>query len=1191
MRGVMGRWLVGGVVLLGVLVFGVCGAQAETAGPRWRVLSVANPTNFSPGDQSGADAIVITAVNVGGVATGCTTEQIEAEPRPGFSPVRACPGGSPVVPAVTVSDQLPAGLKAVEVLGDNAYHDPLGFPTQGKEAGGPPYGLSCSLVPVPSCSTSEPVDPGDVLVVTIRVHVETSVEGSGEVTGEVNEASVSGGGAASVSVNDPVTISSTPAGYGIATGGLMAASSSTQAGGHPNVTGEFFLDTINSRGEKGEGCDLGVASACTLDSEPPGQPKDVRFDLPAGLVGTTVGVPRCTMAEVVNQANCPRDTMIGTATLLAFAVGVRYVITVPVYNIAPSPGEPAAFAFDGLFFPVRLDTSVLSDGEYNVRVTAPDITGGAAAYMSSVTIWGDPAEHNGPGPDAGAKNLSAWTFLEKGRPPQVSFGGRGVEEFSEGSYGRRETVFEKRVALLTAPTQCSTPLVALVESDSWEAPEPLGSAPFTGAGNVAETSEGTATGCGQLSFGAEMSMLPDTLQAGAPAGYSLDLSVPQNVEAEGLATPNVRRVVTTLPLGTVISPSAANGLGDCTSEQFGLRSGVPGGCPRDSQVGSVLVETPALEKPLLGDVFLASPECDPCSPQDAASGGMVRLFVQVVGKGEDGIVVKLEGRAQIDQQTGQVTATFNENPQLPFSEFQLTLTGGERATLSNPRSCGLATTTMDLTPWSAPFTPDATPESTFDVHENCFGPQFTPSFIADTTSNGAGGFSPFVLSFGRGDSDQYLNGVQLHMPPWLLGMISSVTLCQEPEAALGTCGAASEIGEVSVETGPGADPFLVTGGKVFITGPYKGAPYGLSIVVPAKAGPYTLSGTTGTGAVVVRSAISINPVTTALTVTSDPLPTELDGIPLQLRRVNVTVGGNDKFTFNPANCNKAAVEGTLTSVANATAQESSPFQVTNCAALKFQPKFSVSTGGRASKAKGASLAFKISYPKGVMGSEAWFKEAKFDIPKQLPARLTTLQQACLAATFEKNPAACPAHSLIGYTRVHTEVLPVPLEGPVYFVSYGGAKFPDAVVVLQGQGVTVDLTGETFINKKTGVTSATFPDTPEVPFESIEVSLPTGPFSEFGANLPGGSYNFCGRKLSMPVFFESSTGVQIHENTPVAVAGCSKAKAAKTAKAARRARAKKAGVRKKKNGGVNASYTGGYSRAAQPHTGHGSGGRS
>jgi len=1126
-------------VFLTVLMFGSASAEAETAGPVWKVLSVANPTHFKPGDQSGADAIVVTAVNVGGASTGCTAEQIEAEPTPSYSPVRPCPLGSRVVPPVTISDSLPAGLRAIEVIGDNPYHDPIGLIANGKEASGPPYGLNCSLTPLPSCTTSEPIDPGDTLIVTIRVHVESDVEGSGEV----NEASVSGGGAASASISDPVTIEAAPAEFGIAKGGLLAASSSTQAGAHPNVTGEFFLNTIDPLGEsQGEACIL-TASACTLNSESPDQLKDVRFDLPAGLVGTTVGVARCTMAEVVNQANCPRDTIVGTATVMAFALSTRYILTVPVYNIAPAPGEPAAFAFDGLFFPIRLDTSLISNGEYNVRVTAPDITGGASAYMSSVTIWGVPAEHNGPGPDAAAKNIKAWAYLESGSPPQIDFGGPGVEEFNERSYGRRETVFEKRTPLLIAPTQCSTSLRAEIETDSWEAP---------GAFASESTSAGTATGCGLLSFAASMSMLPDTLEAAAPAGYSLDLNVPQNSEAEGLATPNVKKVVTTLPLGTVISPSAANGLGDCTNEQFALHSGVPGGCPRNSQVGIVRIKTPALEERLNGEVYLASPECEPCTPQDAADGKMVRLFVQVVGEGEDGIVVKLEGTGQIDQQTGQVTATFNENPQLPFSEFQLTLTGGERATLANPRSCGPATTAMDLTPWSTPFTPDATPTSTFDVDENCFGPQFTPSFTAGTTSNEAGGFSPFTLSFGRADADEFLNGVQLQMPPGLLGMISHVALCQEPQAAQGTCGPTSQIGEVSVETGPGADPFLVTGGKVYITGPYKGAPYGLSIVVPAKAGPYTLAGNTGNGTVVVRSAISINTATSALTVTSDPLPTELDGIPLQLRRVNVTVGTSNGFTFNPTNCNKLEIKGLLTSVANATADDSSSFQVTNCAALKFQPKFTVSTGGKASKAKGASLGFKIAYPKGGMGADAWFKEAKFDIPKQLPARLTTLQQACLAATFEKNPAACPAHSLIGYTRVHTPVLPAPLTGPVYFVSYGGAKFPDAVVVLQGEGVTVDLTGETFINKKTGVTSATFPNTPDVPFESIEVSLPTGPYSEFGANLPNGSYDFCGRKLAMPVFFEASNGLQIHENAPVRVTGCIAAQPKKKAHKASKA---------------------------------------
>ena len=90
---------------------------------------------------------------------------------------------------------------------------------------------------------------------------------------------------------------------------------------------------------------------------------------------------------------------------------------------------------------------------------------------------------------------------------------------------------------------------------------------------------------------------------------------------------------------------------------------------------------------------------------------------------------------------------------------------------------------------------------------------------------------------------------------------------------------------------------------MFLTEGYKGAPFGLSIVVPAKAGPFTLTGTNGAGSVVVRAAINIDPHTAALTITSDPLPTALDGIPLQLKVVNVTID-RPGFTFNPTSCAK-----------------------------------------------------------------------------------------------------------------------------------------------------------------------------------------------------------------------------------------------------------------------------------------------
>jgi hypothetical protein len=1114
-----------GVCFVGAfLVASGCGASGAKSGlgpARWRVLSVSNPTNFRPGDQSGADSVVVMVTNVGGGSSD----------------------GSPV----TIADALPAGLTAVEVFGVNAYHNPVGQMNKEPEFDGPPYGLGCSIVGgVPSCVTSEVIDAGDTLVMTVRVHVSTVVEGSGEA----QEASVSGGGAPATSVANAVTVSSSSAAFGLASNGVVATSSSYQAGGHPNVTGEFFVNTVAAPsapfGADNENCGSGPARCTTSDIEPVAPPKDVSFDLPAGLVGSVVGVPRCQLAEVVNSANCPRDTMVGVSTVIVRALHERFVVTVPIYNIAPNPGEPAAFALNGLFFPGRIDTSVVRDGAaggYSVRATVSDITGGGAVYGGSVTLWGDPAEHSGPGPDNAARTTKGNRFLEPGSgvPPQLTFGGPGVEQVGSGP--TFEDVVQRRLPLLTGPTQCSSPLVTSVETDSYENP---------GVFSSVSVPSGTATGCGALPFEPSFSVAPDTLVAGEPAGYSLGLAVPQDVEPEGLGSANIRRVVATLPAGTVISPSAAVGLGACSNEQFSLGSQTVAACPGDSKVGSVRVKTPDLEEELPGTVFLGAPECDPCSPQDAAEGRLVRLFVQVHGRGEDGILVKLEGTGRVNQVSGQLTATFNEDPQVPFSEFELVLTGGERAALSNPRACGLATTSLEVSPWSEPFTAAADLTSTFNV-EGCTPGQFNPTFVAGTTSDQAGGFTPVSVVFGRSDGDGFLGGLQARLPVGLLGMISRVKLCGEAEANAGSCGAASLVGEASTEVGPGSDPYLVSGGRVFLTGPYRGAPYGLSVVVPASAGPYTLSGTTGTGLVVVRAAISVDPHTAAVTVTADPFPTELDGIPLQIRRVSVTVGGNDAFSFNPTNCTKSSINGVLTSVEGATADVSSPFQVGGCGDLVFKPKVSVSTGPRASKKDGASLLFKISYPAGAMGSEAWFREAKLVIPKQLPARLTTIQKACVQATFEANPADCPAGSRIGYAQVHTPVLPSVLKGPVFFVSYGNAKFPDVVVVLQGEGVTVDLTGETLI--KNGVTSATFPDTPDVPFESLEVILPTGEFSEFGAYVSAKHpYQLCGSKLTVPTEFKAQNGKEIKESTPVTVNGCKiiKKKAKKAGKASRAA---------------------------------------
>ena len=266
-------------------------------------------------------------------------------------------------------------------------------------------------------------------------------------------------------------------------------------------------------------------------------------------------------------------------------------------------------------------------------------------------------------------------------------------------------------------------------------------------------------------------------------------------------------------------------------------------------------------------------------------------------------------------------------------------------------------------------------------------------------NNQAGAFSPFVLTASRTDGEQDLSRVSATTPPGLLAILKGVERCPEPQASQGTCGSNSLIGHASALTGAGSHPFYAQGGQVFLTGPYKGAPFGLSVVVPAVAGPFNL------GNIVVRAAISVDPHTAQITVVSDPLPSMVDGIPLQVKTVNVAID-RQNFMFNPTNCEPLAVGGTLTSTQGATASVASHFQAANCAALPFKPVFNVSTQAKSSKQNGASLTVKGTFPAG----EANIHSVAVVLPKQLPARLTTIQQACPEATFAANPASCPAGS-------------------------------------------------------------------------------------------------------------------------------------------------------------------------------------
>jgi hypothetical protein len=678
------------------------------------------------------------------------------------------------------------------------------------------------------------------------------------------------------------------------------------------------------------------------------------------------------------------------------------------------------------------------------------------------------------------------------------------------------------------------------------------------------------------------------------------VQIPQNQAPGTAATPHLRNAVVTLPEGLSISSGIADGIQACNesgpeginftgpeSEETGLNGELQlaaGHCPDASTVGTAEAITPDLAEPIKGHVYLARPLCGgsgqaACTVQDALDGRLYQLYLEFGGKGplaNAGINVKLHGFVEANPATGQLTTKFLENPQVPVGELKVKLNGGPRAPVDNPAVCGPAVTTTDFTPWSEPGvtplpealsmpgTPDGTPSSFFDV-AGCAagGAPLNPGFVAGTVTPQAGQFSAFTLNFSRQDREQFVKGIQVHTPPGLLGMLSSVQLCEEPAADNGTCPESSKIGTTRVATGAGSHPFEVEG-TIYLTGPHSGAPFGLSIVTHAVAGPFNL------GLVVVRARIDVNPETSTLTVTTDEtgpyaLPQIIFGIPLRLQRITVNID-RPGFMFNPTNCGAPGQPGTqqvtavLSGSENAQASVQSRFAVAGCKSLDFKPRFTVSTSGHTSRSAGASLDAKVSYPAGSVGSEANIARVKVDLPKQLPSRLTTLQKACTAAQFDANPAGCPAPSIVGIVKASTPLLPVGLEGPVYFVSHGGEAFPSLIVVLQGDGVRVDLTGSTFISKA-GITSSTFKTVPDVPVGTFELYLPEGKFSALAAN---GSLCAAQSKLKMPTEMVAQNGAVLKQSTKIGVTGCppTRAKAKKAAKHKRKTKAKKAGNNRK-----------------------------
>jgi hypothetical protein len=1098
-------------------------ASAETPAPGWELASSSNPTNLSP---SGKGFIEIDVYNIGAQASSGT---------------------------ITVTDTLPAGLTATEAFGVEG--------SGSDESAVSDHFWDCSVddARVVTCTRTGSVPPGSGVSDEdgsgveeegdrLAIGVSVAPRASGV---ETNHVVIAGGGAlGSASISKQVVISPTTPGFGFADFDGWASNADgtldTQAGSHPySLTIRFNMNDFVGD---------------------PNHERNIAVNVPPGLVGNPTAVPQCSRQQF-DEHFCPASTQVGVdrPTEDNLSTGVLpFLPSIPVYNIVPPKGMPAQFGFIVGGLNTFLDAGVRTGGDNGITERVNNIVENAVISSNTITLWGVPAE-------ASHDNQ------------RCAGNGNGLESC------HREASDAPLKPFLTLPTSCGAPPRFTIEADSWKEPNALAKDEF-----LMHDSNGTPagfTGCEKLvHFTPGISTAPDTTFSDTPAGLGVEVKMPPDTNPEGLATSGLKNTTVTLPEGIVINPGQATGLQACQPAQENIGGGEskreeqegPASCPAASKVGTDEISTPLLEEKLQGSVYVMQ-----SNPPN------LQLLVTASG---EGVNLKLVGNVHLNEATGQLTTTFEETPDLPFTTFKLNFSGGAQAALATPVDCGVYSSSTLFVPWSSPFVSSFPTSGSFKVQSGPGGGPcpstplpFSPSLIAGATTDQAGGFTSFSLLLQSADGQQRIEKLQFKAPQGLSGAISSVPLCEEPQAAQGTCSSASQIGHSIVSSGPGPYPLTIPQAgapesPIFLTGPYAGAPFGLTIVTHVLAGPFNL------GTVITRAKIEINPITAQITVTTDPLPQIIAGVPTDLRTVDAVID-RPGFMFNPTNCDPSSFSGTAWGTPppgaggpGATAAIGSHFQVGSCQSLKFEPKFTASTSGKTSKSQGASLTLKVTRPSGPSSQQANFTEAKIELPKQLPSRLTTLQRACVAKVFEADPAACPSESDIGHVKVVTPILPVPLEGPAYFVSHGNEAFPSVTVVLQGDGVTLDVVSTTFISRS-GITSATIKTVPDQPFTSFELTFPEKPFSALAANanLCKPTHTVTTKKavmekikgknkrvvkkttkqvtesLKMPTEFVAQNGLQIHESTPIKVTGCPKLKAAKK-KAKKKA---KKGKRKKK----------------------------
>ncbi|HTT95498.1 MAG TPA: hypothetical protein VMF55_12560, partial [Solirubrobacterales bacterium] len=701
------------------------------------------------------------------------------------------------------------------------------------------------------------------------------------------------------------------AGFLLSEGGQF----SRQAGGHPDFTTSFSFPI-----------DPNLVVDGRVSPGPDESVHDVEVELPQGMIGDPTGIAQCDPKEFAfpgqGFANCPLASQVGVAEIETIGTAGPTYPRVGLFNLKHGPEVPARLGFNYVGVVGLIDANVVpgaNPGEYSISAGSFAISQAATVSKVKLFLWGVPTD-------------SSHDFERGGIP-------------SGETYSPLPDV--PNVPFLSMPTSCTeSPVAFTIRGDSWQNRGIFDERMMTA------DEEGTPfvfSGCERLAFAPGAEVAPTSRAADSPSGLSVDINIPQSKEPKGLSSSDVREVKMTLPQGMSVSSASASGLGACSLAEIDFSSIAEPTCPATSKIGSVTIDTPLLSEPLEGSVILATQNENPFN-------SLLALYIAVKGPG---FWIKLPGKVDTDPQTGQLTVTFSNTPQFPFERLQVHLIEGPRAPLDTPRQCGSYPIRTEFTPWSG--TAPVGVESTFQVDQGCSS-GFSPGFEAGTADNSGGSFSPFTLRVTRSDGEPNLSRLNATLPEGLLAKLAGVTVCGDAQAATGDCPASSQVGKVTVGTGPGSTPLYVPeAGKaptaVYLAGPYGGGPYSLVVKVPAQAGPFDL------GTVAVRNALKIDPSTTQVTAESDPLPQILQGIPITYRDVRVEID-RSQFTVNPTNCSQKSIDATLVSSSGQTSSPSTSFAAAGCGELGFSPKLQLAMSGSTKRAGNPALSATLKAPAG-----------------------------------------------------------------------------------------------------------------------------------------------------------------------------------------------------------------------------------